>query len=76
LKWQEYEGMLSFGTDAWTSPNQKAYVAVTVHFEKDGIPISFLLDIVEVTESHSGIRLAAEFAAIMDSFSIGDKVSC
>ncbi|KAF8814221.1 hypothetical protein BYT27DRAFT_7073667, partial [Phlegmacium glaucopus] len=58
---QEYEGALSFATDAWTSPNHKAYVAVMVHFEKDGVPISMLLDIVEVTCSHSGLNLAAAF---------------
>ena len=37
---QNYEGKLSFATDAWTSPNYKAYVAVTVHFEQDGVLIS------------------------------------
>jgi hypothetical protein len=30
---QEYEGNLNFATDAWTSPNHKAYVAVTLHDE-------------------------------------------
>ncbi|KAF8805659.1 hypothetical protein BYT27DRAFT_7026528, partial [Phlegmacium glaucopus] len=58
---QEYEGALSFAMDAWTSPNHKVYVAVTVHFEKDGVPISMLLDIVEVACSHSGLNLAAAF---------------
>jgi hypothetical protein len=29
---------LNFATDAWTSPNNKAYVAITVHFEQDGVP--------------------------------------
>ena len=66
---------MNFATDAWTSPNSKAYVAVTVHFEKDGVPISMLLDIVEVAHSHSGLNLAAAFAAILDDFGISDKVS-
>ena len=66
---------MSFATDAWTSPNHKAYVAVTVHFKKDGIPISMLLDIVEVTHSHSGLNLAAAFSKILDDFGIGYKVS-
>ncbi|KAI0267519.1 hypothetical protein BGY98DRAFT_881633, partial [Russula aff. rugulosa BPL654] len=44
------EGTLSFATDAWTSPNHKAFVAVTVHFEKKGVPICMLLDIVEVAK--------------------------
>lgn len=35
---QEYDRKLSFATDGWTSPNHKAYVAITVHFLKDGVP--------------------------------------
>jgi hypothetical protein len=75
LLWQEYEGELNFATDAWTSPNHKAFIAVTVHFETDGIPVSLLLDIVEVADSHSGARLAIEFAKILDNFEVSDKVS-
>jgi hypothetical protein len=66
---------LSYATDAWTSPNHKAYVAVSVHFEKDGVPVSMLLDIVEVARSHSGLNLAAAFAKILDDFGISDKAS-
>ena len=71
---KEYDGKLSFGTDAWTSPNHKAYVAVTVHFEKDGEPMCLLLDIVEVARSHSGMNLAAAFAKILEDFGIDEKV--
>lgn len=66
---------MSFATDAWTSPNHKAFVAVTVHFEIDGEPICLLLDIVEVAKSHSGVNLAVAFARILDEFGICDKVS-
>ncbi|KAG1807722.1 hypothetical protein EV424DRAFT_1474165 [Suillus variegatus] len=45
---QEYEGALSFATDAWTSPNHRAFVAVTVHFEQDGELVCLILDVVEV----------------------------
>jgi hypothetical protein len=72
---QEHEGTLSFATDAWTSPNHKAYVAVTVHFEKEGEPVSMLLDMVQVAESHAGLTLAAVFAKILEDFGISDKVS-
>ncbi|KAJ7601412.1 hypothetical protein DFH06DRAFT_924135, partial [Mycena polygramma] len=44
----EYTGKLSFTTDAWTSPNHRAFVAWTVHFQHNGQPLSFLLDIYEV----------------------------
>ena len=72
---QSYDGALNFATDAWTSPNHKAYVAVTVHFEHEGAPISMLLDLVEVAKSHSGVNLAEAFVNILDEFGIEDKVS-
>jgi len=65
---------LNFATDAWTSPNHKAYVAFTVHFEHKGVPISMLLDLVEVAKSHSGENLAAAFAKVLEEFGISDKV--
>ena len=61
--------------DAWTSPNHKAFVAVTVHFKNDGVPVCFLLDLVEVVVSHSGLNLVAAFAKILGDFGISDKVS-
>ena len=70
---QEHEGDLNFATDAWTSPNHKAYVAVSVHFEEKGIPVAMLLDVVEVARSHSGFNLAAAFAKILADFGISDK---
>jgi hypothetical protein len=65
---------LSYATDAWTSPNQRAYVAITVHLEHNGEPISLLLDIVEVAQSHTGVNLAAAFAKILEDYAISDKV--
>jgi hypothetical protein len=47
---KDYEGKLNFATDTWTSPNHKAYIAVTVHLEVKGAPLSMLLDIVEVAK--------------------------
>ena len=66
---------MSFGTDAWTSPNNKAYVAVTVHFEQNGEPMCLLLDIVQVAKSHTGFNLARVFADILEEFGISNKVS-
>ena len=65
---------MSFATDAWTLPNQRAYVAITVHLERNGEPISMLLDIVEVAKSHTGENLAAAFAKIMEDYTISEKV--
>ena len=71
---QEYDGKLNFATDAWTSPNHKAYVAITVHLEHDGKPMVWLLDIVEVPKSHTGTNLALEFTKVLNDFGISDKV--
>ncbi|PPQ88236.1 hypothetical protein CVT25_005286 [Psilocybe cyanescens] len=70
----DHPGALSFATDAWSSPNHRAYVAVTVHFEQDGIPVSMLLNIVKVPHSHSGLNLAKAFADILEDFGISDKI--
>jgi len=72
---QEHDGALNFATDSWTSPNHKAFVAVTVHFENAGVAISMLLDIVEVACSHSGFNLAAAFGKILEDFGVSDKAS-
>jgi hypothetical protein len=45
---QEYDGKLNFATDAWSLPNHKAFVAVSVHFEYNREPVSMVLDVVEV----------------------------
>jgi hypothetical protein len=66
---------LSFATDACTSPNHRPFVAVTVHMEKDGEQVCMLLDIVELSVSHSGINLAATFVDILRSYKIEHKVS-
>ena len=72
---QEYDGKLNFATDCWTSPNHRAYMAVTVHLEHRGETLCMLLDIVEVAKTHSGFNLAAEFARILEEFKIERKVS-
>ena len=45
-----HDGCLNFTTDAWMSPIHRAYVAICVHLEYKGSPLSTVLDIVEVTE--------------------------
>ncbi|KAG0698044.1 hypothetical protein DFH29DRAFT_810877, partial [Suillus ampliporus] len=47
---RDYDGDLNFATDVWTSPNHKAFVAVSVHLEHEGQPLAMLLDIVEVAK--------------------------
>jgi hypothetical protein len=72
---QEHDGALNFATNTWTSPNHKAFIAITVHCKVNGIPLCMLLNLVEVSKSHSGFNLAATFVKIMDDFGILTKVS-
>ncbi|KAG1722400.1 uncharacterized protein EDB91DRAFT_1240224 [Suillus paluster] len=45
---QEYDGKVNFTTDGWSSPNHRALVAFSAHFEHKGEPLSIPLDVVEV----------------------------
>ena len=47
---QGYDGCLSFTMDAWTSPNHRAFIALCIHFQKNGVPLSIILDVVEVAQ--------------------------
>ncbi|KAJ3498251.1 hypothetical protein NLJ89_g10242 [Agrocybe chaxingu] len=70
----KHEGKINFATDAWTSPNHRAYVALTAHFEHNGTPISLVLDVIEVAKSHTGANLAQAFKEVLHDFGIADKI--
>jgi hypothetical protein len=70
----EHSGRLHFATDAWTSNNHRAFVAWTVHLQHNGEMLCFLLDVVEVPESHTGKTLAKVFQKMVTDFGIEHKV--
>ncbi len=45
---KEHNGTLNYVMDCWTSPNYRAFMAITVHFLYNKNPISILLNLVEV----------------------------
>jgi hypothetical protein len=71
---QDHPGRLHFATDCWTSPNHRAFVAWTVHLAFRGEMLAFLLDIIELPESHTGATLAREFQAMLMQFGITQKI--
>jgi hypothetical protein len=71
---QDHPGRIHFGTDAWTSTNHHAFVAWTVHLEHKGTMLAFLLDIVEVPESHTGLALAKAFQKMLETYGIEEMV--
>ena len=50
---KEYDGELNFATDAWTSPNHRAFMAIMVHLAWEGKPSTMVLDFIEVARVHS-----------------------
>jgi hypothetical protein len=65
---------IHIATDAWSSPNHHAFVAWTVHLKHEGCVLAFLLDIVEVPESHSGLALAKAFQNMLKRYGLEEKV--
>jgi hypothetical protein len=50
-------------------------MAITVHFEHEGLPMAMLLDLVEVPRSHSGVNLGEACLEVLRAFGVEDKVS-
>ncbi|KAG2088933.1 uncharacterized protein F5147DRAFT_587403, partial [Suillus discolor] len=67
---QEYDGQLNFATNAWTSPNHKAFIAVSVHLEHEGKPLAMILDIVEVAEASKYHTYPEKSLMVQDSVSL------
>jgi hypothetical protein len=73
-KLKVHDSCLNFATDAWTSPNGRAFVAVTAHYEMNGLPSTLLLDIMGCAHSHTRSNLASTFEKILKEFGISEKV--
>ena len=50
-------------------------MAITAHFEYEGLPMAMLLDLVEVPRSHTGANLADVFLEVLQAFGVEDKVN-
>jgi hypothetical protein len=71
---RDHSGRVHFATDAWTSTNHYAFVAWTVHLEHEGTMLTFLLDLIEVPESHTGAALAMAFQRMLETFQLQNRV--
>ena len=71
---QDYEGALAFTINMWTSPNHCSFIALCMHFEHNDEPLSMVLDVIELTKSHTGTHLAQAFTEVLDDFGISTKV--
>ncbi|KAL1685037.1 hypothetical protein GGG16DRAFT_67112, partial [Schizophyllum commune] len=71
---QATDARVSIATDTWTSPNHWAFSCYTGTIAHEGKPLLFLLDIVELPESHTGTALAAALQQVIEDFDLADKV--
>ncbi|MBW0518687.1 hypothetical protein O181_058402 [Austropuccinia psidii MF-1] len=63
-------------TDAWTSPNVTAYMAVTGNFlDQDFNLTSILLGLLEIEGPHSGVSLATHFLSILHQYDLEDRIT-
>ena len=85
-----HQGKMHIATDAWPSPNHRAFVAWTAHLHHEGHILAFVLDVVEVPEvshwsyytvlrtdglqSHNGKTLARAFHAMLIEHGLENKV--
>ena len=72
---QDHPGRVHFAMDVWTSTNHHVFVAWTVHFEHNGTMLAFLLDILEVPESHTSVALVKAFQQMLETFGLQQRVS-
>jgi len=70
----DHPGRIHLGTDAWSSTNHYAFIAWTVHLGYQTRMLAFLLDFVEVPESHTGVALAKASQKMLKSHGLEKKV--
>lgn len=66
------EGCISFTTDIWSSPNNKAVISLTAHWfdEKRGVLQHAILNTSEFPGSHTGERIGLKMHEMLESWNI------
>ena len=71
------DSKVSLTCDLWTSPNQKAILAATVHWTNSKVELhQLLLDAIELKGSHTGINIASSVYNILEDFGLNEKLFC
>lgn len=60
----------------WMAPNQCAWAAFMVSYIEEGGHKHTILNIVDVSEVHTGANFAKVFAKIFKDFGLEEKASC
>ncbi|KAF7777784.1 hypothetical protein Agabi119p4_3856 [Agaricus bisporus var. burnettii] len=70
---KDLPGKIHLGTDAWTSPNNRSFISVTIQYKVDGSIQSYVLDVVELPRRHTGQQLAEYLAQVVENFGLEKK---
>jgi hypothetical protein len=60
--------------DAWMSSNHQVFITWTVHLHHEGHILTFLLDVIEIPDSHTGDALAWVFHKMLVEHGLTQKV--
>ena len=72
---QQSQSLVHLTTDTWHSPNLKELQAITAHFvDSKGTLRKVLLDLPELPEGHSGVKVAPYVLAALETYGIKDRL--
>lgn len=73
---QSVPGRIPIASDAWTSKNQHAFLALTASWiNEDWEMVITLIDFIQLTGSHSGENMAKEAFKTLKELNIKEKAS-
>lgn len=70
----EYEGRFNAIYDCWTAGNGHEFLALLVSFVHRGKLFVICLDMIEMTEAHTGVNLANASFALLQKFGIAGRM--
>ena len=73
---QKVPGKISFTTDIWTSPSNKAFLSLTAHFINTEWKLqNIIVDFIQIYGSHTGENIKNTFVFGLENLSIENKVN-
>ena len=73
---QKVPGKISFTTDIWTSPSNKAFLSLTAHFINTEWKLqNIIVDFIQIYGSHTGENIKNTFVLGLENLSIENKVN-
>ena len=71
----QLDSRVSFTLDAWTAPNNTAYLGMTAHYiDSEWRMVALTMDFVPLSGSHTGVNLYAAFKNTLEQLNLKHKV--